>query len=277
MIKKGLIGIVILGAFFVVLNRMLGLSERRIETALSYLTYPILRTQNSLVKAFSSSHKQGIKNLLSDLATVTRERDALLKELISLKALERTVADTADLRNFMKRYHTDFLAIVPILLRNFVGENFFLVDAGENYGIERDMIALYENAIVGKVTQVYPHYSKILLITDPQCYVAAFCASNNVKGMYHGLKKGFTTLSYVDDREEVLVGDTVLSSGEGGLFPRGFGLGTITNVDQSGYGRSIEIEPLVDLKKIPYCSIVSHTIMLHESDEQPEPSKPAES
>jgi rod shape-determining protein MreC len=277
MIKKVFIVIVILGVLFVILNRMLGLSERRIEKALSSLSYPILQTQNFLVNAFSSSRKQGIKNLLNELETLTRERDALLKEHITLKAFERTVADTADLRNFMKRYRSDFLAIVPILLRNFVGENFYLIDAGENYGIKRDMIALYENTIVGKVTQVYPHYSKVLLITDPKCFVASFCASNSVKGIYHGLKKGFATLSYVDERDQVLVGDIVLSSGEGGLFPRGFGLGTITNVDKSGYGLSIEIEPLFDLKKILYCCIVSDTISLHEPDEQREQTKPAES
>ncbi len=280
MIKKGLIGIMILGALFIVINRLLGLSERRIETAMSYVTYPLLQFQRFVVHSFSPSYKQGIVHVLADLEKVTLERDTLLNELISLKALLRTVEDTSDLRDFMKRYNAQSLVIAPVLLRNFSGENFFLVDAGENFGIEKDMIALYHNMLVGKVTHVYPSYSKILLITDPHCYVAAVCSSNGVKGMHHGLKKGFTTLAYVDHRDQVTVGDTVLSSGEGGLFPRGFGLGRITDVDQGGYGRSITIEPSLDLKKISQVSIVPHTFTDEASDSsvaEELPLKPAES
>ncbi len=268
MIKKGLVGLVILGILFVALNRMLGLSERRIESVASYVTYPLLRLQNFIVRSFSPSsaeHKRGMVNLLSDFEKLTNERDALLNELISLKALRRYAEDTKDMRDYMKRYDTKSLVIAPILLRNFAGDNFFLIDAGENFGIKKDMIALYDNALVGKVTQVYPSYSKVLLITDKHCNVSAMCSLNGVKGIHHGLKKGLTTLDYVDHRDDVKIGDVVISSGEGGLFPRGFGLGTITHADQGGYGRSIVIKPLVDLTKIQYCSIVPNTITLNES------------
>ncbi len=273
MIKKGFAGLVILGILFVALNRLLGLSERRIEVGASSITYPLLRLQNVLVGAFagpSAEHKRSVGCILEDFEKLTKERDALLHELISLKALQRYAEDTNDLRDYMKRYSVDSLVIAPILLRNFAGEHFFLIDAGESCGIKKDMIALYRNALVGKVTQVYPSYSKILLITDKHCNVSALCSSHGVKGIHHGLKKGLTTLDYVDHRDEVTVGDLVITSGEGGIFPRGFGLGRITHVDQGGgYGRSIVIEPFVDLKKIDYCCIVPHTITAHEGATDP--------
>ena len=159
MIKKGLVGLVILGILFVTLNRILGLSERRIESVASYVTYPMLRLQKFLIHSFSSPSielKRGIVHLLADFEKLTRERDALLNELISLKALQRYGEDTKDLRDYMKRYTTESLVIAPILLRNFEGDNFFLIDAGEKFGIKKDMIALYNNTLVGKVTQVYP-------------------------------------------------------------------------------------------------------------------------
>lgn len=279
MMRKGLIGLVVLGVVFILINRLLGLSERRVETALSYVTYPLLRLQNAVIRFVwlpSGNRKQAVAHVLADLERVTQERDALLNELISLKALERTVRDTQALRDFMKRYKTECTLIAPILLRNFEQEHFFLIDAGEQSGVTKDMIALYQNTIVGKVTQVYPSYSKVLLITDPQCYIAAFCASNGVKGLHHGYKKGFTTLAFVDHREPVVVGDMVLSSGEGGLFPRGFGLGKITQVDQGRYGRTIVITPLFDLKTIDYCCLVPQGITLAEP-EAPLVSVPAES
>ena len=143
-----------------------------------------------------------------------------------------------------------------------------MVDAGENFGIKKGMIALYNNNLIGKVTEVYPYYSKISLVTDSLCNVAAYCSSNGVKGIHHGLKKGTTTLSYVDHRDEVLTGDLVLSSGEGGLFPRGFALGRIEHADSTGYGRSIIVKPLVDLKRIEYCCIVPNTISHKAIDQE---------
>ena len=50
--KKGLIGIMILGALFIVISRLLGLSERRIETAMSYVTYPLLQFPTCVVRSF---------------------------------------------------------------------------------------------------------------------------------------------------------------------------------------------------------------------------------
>lgn len=277
MIQRALLWAAVLVLIFIALNRLLGLSERRMETALAYATYPLLRINSALQNRFFTRSQISATQVLQDLEKVTHERDALLQELVTLKALERTVHDTQELRDFGKRYQTKDALVVPILLRNFSGQHFFLVDGGERSGIEHDMVALYKNTIIGKVVQVYPSYSKVLLITDPQCYVSAVTSSQGTRGMHHGFKKGFTTLEYVDPQEEVLVGDMVLSTGEGGLFPRGFGLGTVTQVDEGGYGRSIVIEPLIDLKTIAYCTIVPHTVILSASDQTELPKLPASS
>jgi rod shape-determining protein MreC len=277
MIQRALLWVVFLGLIFIALNRLLGLSERRIETALSYATYPLLRINAALQNRFCNRSQIPVTQVLQDLEKITHERDALLQELVTLKALKRTVQDTQELRDFGKCYQTKGALVVPILLRNFSGHHFFLVDGGERSGIEQDMVALYKNTIVGKVVQVYPSYSKVLLITDPQCYVSVATSSQGTRGMHHGFKKGFTTLDYVDPQEEVLVGDMILSTGEGGLFPRGFALGTVTQVDEGGYGRSIVVEPLIDLKIIAYCTIVPHSVILLASDQEEPPKLPASS
>jgi len=262
MIKKGLTSIIILGILFVGLSRLLGLSDGGVESVASYVAYPFLRLQKMITQPYISWQKRRCitKNLLVELEGLMKERNSLVKELIALKGLQRYQAETQDMRDYLKRYDTSSSVVAPILLKNFSGGDFYLIDAGENFGITKDMIALYNNNLIGKVTEVYPSYSKVSLVTDPHCNVAAYCASNGVKGIHHGLNQGRTTLSYVDHRDEVHKGDLVLSSGEGGLFPRGFALGKIAHADSDGYSRSILIKPLVDLKGIDYCCIVPNTI-----------------
>ena len=139
------------------------------------------------------------------------------------------------------------------------------------------MIALHTNNLIGKVTEVYPYYSKVMLVTDPHCNVAAYCSSNGVKGIHHGLKKGTTTLSYVDHRDEVVQDDLVISSGEGGLFPRGFALGRIAYSESPGYGRSLVVKPLIDLTQLEYCCIVPNTISPRKETDELHKTKQDES
>jgi len=53
---------------------------------------------------------------------------------------------------------------------------FILVDGGSRQGVKKDMVALHNNCLIGRVDDVYPWYCKICLITDPACKVAAYCA-----------------------------------------------------------------------------------------------------
>ena len=66
------------------------------------------------------------------------------------------------------------------------------------------MIAVFKDCLVGRVVEVYPYYSKVILITDPTCKVAAICTSTNVKGIHEGMLSLTTTkLSFVNHLEEV--------------------------------------------------------------------------
>ncbi|HVX01058.1 MAG TPA: rod shape-determining protein MreC, partial [Candidatus Babeliaceae bacterium] len=148
--------------------------------------------------------------------------------------------------------------IADIILKQLTPEQqFFLVDAGSHKGITVGMVAVYKNCLVGKVTEVYPFYSKIVLITDSSCKISAFCLRTKAQGIHEGENSLDTThLSYVSNLEAVQEDDLVLSSGEGLVFPRGFGLARVKYVELKDFKYTILLQPLVDFHTLTQCSLI---------------------
>jgi rod shape-determining protein MreC len=262
MLKRVLIIALSLGMLFILLARLLGISEGHLEHIASMATYPFLKLQHMVLQPVHNwQYRNRVKqNLLSSYEQVVHERNELQKELIALKGQIHHAEATKDLRTYTKRFFEDPI-IAPILLKS-LGKNqqFLLIDAGSASGVQVDMIAVVNDCLIGKVTEIYPQYSKVLLISDPTCKVAAFCSSSGVKGIHMGQRNGLMILEYVDHRDIVTEGDLVLSSGLGGLFPRGFGLGTVSQVQSTPHGRSIVVTPCIDIQEIDYVSIVPNTV-----------------
>jgi rod shape-determining protein MreC len=150
-------------------------------------------------------------------------------------------------------------SIAQVLARHFSSSNqFFLVDAGSSHGIKKDMVALYCNAIVGRVAEVYPWYCKVCLITDVDCKVAAVCLKKKASGIHEGINdESQSIMRYVSHLELVTIGDDVFSSGEGLVFPKGFALGKVVFADKGELFYAITIRPSLDFQTLRYCTLVA--------------------
>ena len=188
MIKKVFYTVLIVVLLFIGLSRFLTIGEGGLERAVSYMAYPFLKMQKSISSrvAHWQFHRGSATQIARQLEQAMQHRDALQQEVIHLKSLINLKEVTQDVRSFLERYNTDSAVLCQVLLKNFDKNHFFLLDAGEKKGIVKDMIAVYKDCLVGRVTEVYPSYCKIVLITDPACKVAAVATSNSVKGIHEG-------------------------------------------------------------------------------------------
>jgi len=237
------------------------LSRYSAEQLSSYLMYPMLVTQQRIVTPFKNffAEKQTIAALQQELATLHTERDALVAQTIELKSLLHHAAEIKEVLEFKKQYEYEDALLVQVLMRNMSDQaQFFLIDGGENKGIEKNMIAVYSNGLIGKVEEVYPYYSKVVLITDRLCKIAATCVNTSTCGIYEGCNDEHAGLlnrvSHLDTLQE---GDLVISSGQGLVFPRGFALGTIKKYTKDDLTYHVELEPLFDLATLNYCFILA--------------------
>lgn len=268
MLKKILYTGLVIILLFIGLSRFLRIGEGGLESYASYVLYPFLLLQKNLSMRLSHwwFHQKTPQELAKYLLHYQNLSEQLQQEVIELKSLAQYKENTQDMRDFLQRYKTDYGHFTQILLKHFDKNHFFLVDAGARKGITKDMIAVYKDCLIGRVIEVYPYYSKVVLITDPSCKVAALCISNNVKGIHEGIGSlEMTRLSFVNHLEKLKIDDLVVSSGEGLIFPRGFGLGRIMRWETDGYNCVVDLKPLLDFKTLDYCYIIQKGAELKEA------------
>jgi rod shape-determining protein MreC len=275
--KRMIIGTVFVGVLFFVVRHCTYLHQG-FKSFSSCCLYPLLRVQQLCVEPISRwmNRSVSIAELETTIENLQKKYDDLCAENVALKGMHQYADETRELRTFNKRYTQKSGCVAQVLARHFsLNNQFFLLNAGGAHGIKKDMVALHCNAIVGKVVEVYPWYCKVSLITDVDCKVAALCRSYGAKGLPYsakaskGLQKNVsgihegandisrTNMRYVSHLDIVHVGDDVLSSGEGLVFPKGFSLGKVISADKGELFYTIVVQPSLDLQTLCYCTLIA--------------------
>ena len=127
-----------------------------------------------------------------------------------------------------------------------------IINKGEEAGIALNMPVVNANGIIGRVVSLSSNYAKVLLIIDQNSAVDCLVQRSRARGMVKGLSAEICSLNYVVKSSDVAVGDIVVTSGLGGVFPKGIPVGEILSVeDNSGkLFKDIEIRPAVDFSKL---------------------------
>lgn len=107
------------------------------------------------------------------------------------------------------------------------------IDKGSADGFTVGMPVCNAYGVIGQITECALNVSTVLLINDETSGVAAMIQSSRAQGMLRGQADGSLRLEYVPAEAEVKVGDIVITSGIGGVFPKGLPLGTVTSVEKS--------------------------------------------
>ena len=224
------------------------------------MVYPVLKLQNTFVAPIAklSDYYRHYTNAQTMLADYQKRIETLQEQLIALQGQAHYYTATQELRNYAHRYDSCVQIVAQILLKNFDAEaHFMLIDAGSGKGVAVGNAVVYKNCLLGRVTQVYPFYSKVLLISDKNCSLGAYCATSGAKGVHEGVNNRHAThLNFVNHLDAIHSNDLVLSVGEGSVFPRGFGLGRISSYTVDEFYYTITLEPLVDIAQLSYCSII---------------------
>ncbi|MCC6750751.1 MAG: rod shape-determining protein MreC [Deltaproteobacteria bacterium] len=111
------------------------------------------------------------------------------------------------------------------------------------------------DGVVGRVGKVYGPYSEVSLTVDPRSAIDVVIQRTGSRGMLRGTDGGSgyrCRMDYLLRKEEVRVGDLVVTSGVAGGFPRGLPVGRISRVTQRTYGlyQEVEVTPMVDFSSL---------------------------
>lgn len=133
-----------------------------------------------------------------------------------------------------------------------------IIDQGKAQGVQEGLPVLAPQGIAGRIVEVYPQYSKIMLIVDRKSGADAMVQRTRVRGVLKGKGGNRCSLEYVPKNADVQVGDLVLASGLVGLYPKGlvFGKVTAANKKNPGVFQEIEVTPNVDLSTLEEVLVV---------------------
>lgn len=134
---------------------------------------------------------------------------------------------------------------------------------GSANGVEVNDLVITNDGMVGYVSSVAPNYCEVTTVIDVEMQCGALITRTRenaiAEGNYDLMVDGYLQLSYLKENSDVTSGDTVETSGKGGVFPRGIMIGTVENVQPTDNGISYYavIKPRVDVETVTSVSIVT--------------------
>ena len=153
-----------------------------------------------------------------------------------------------------------------------------LINKGTRAGVFRGQAAIDANGIYGQITQVGPYSAEIILVSDPEHAIPVHVNRTGARSIALGTgRSGLLSLPYLPQNTDVIVGDLLVSSGLGGVYPPGYPVARVTAVtrDSGQPLLQVEAEPLAGLDHDPEVLLVWFDSEVMEPLTEPE-TAPAE-
>ena len=195
----------------------------------------------------------GLRGLRSENQVLVRDVAALQFQLQEQRAMAQRADRLEQLLEF--RQH---LALPTMSARVIAADAtpYFLtltVDRGTEDGIRSDLAVLAPTGVVGRVVgQPAARAARVQLLIDRNAAAGALIERTRASGVVMG-EDDETSLrmEYVSNLETVWVGDRIVTSGIDGIYPKGFAIGTVTDIAPGvGLYQTIQIAPAVDFSQL---------------------------
>lgn len=217
--------------------------------------------------------------LRSRLTQLQIDSDALQAERIENVRLRR-------LLNLEERHPYNLVAasVVARSLDRLGGS--VTIDKGTADGVEPGRAVLTPDGLVGRAERSTPHETRVLTLLNRDCAVAARIERTRVDGVleWEFGNQPVLNLRYISSQEDVKVGDRVVTSGLGGIFPVGIRIGTVAKValDPNGLMKEILVDPAVNFRSVEEILVYTPSDLRGTAPadlflEEPKPAAPGDS
>jgi rod shape-determining protein MreC len=185
------------------------------------------------------------KRLQFEASTLKRRLDQLQEQALETQRLQRLLA-------MRDNSQAEFLT-ARVIGKD--ATNWFktiLLDCGSMEGVRRNQPVLAPNGLVGRVVEVTPTSARVQLFTDPVSAVGGLIQRTRVTGIVSGNLGAGARVRYLPLMGDVVVGEEVVTSGMGGVFPKGIPIGRVATVERKSgiLFQEATLTPAVDLSRL---------------------------
>ena len=131
------------------------------------------------------------------------------------------------------------------------------IDRGTNDGVKRDMAVIAPAGVVGRVVMPSRRAAKVQLLIDRNAAAGAIVERSRAQGVVVGAGDERLRMEYLSEAADIVTGDVVMTSGNDGIFPKGFVIGHVETVEKNGPAyKRIVIKPDVDFRALEEVLVV---------------------
>jgi len=192
-------------------------------------------------------------------ADVSRENEALKKKIGALLKENNALTEKAlrqkrvgSLVDYQKK--TGAKAVVADIVGRDATQwsKMIFINKGTRHGVVENLPVVTDRGVVGHIIQASSKVSKALLIIDSRSAVDSLFQDSRVTGVVVGAGDGMCKMKFVPVGADMKIGDRVISSGLGGIYPKGLMVGTVTRLIKSKEGlfQEVTIKPGADLSRL---------------------------
>ncbi|MEK6716028.1 MAG: rod shape-determining protein MreC [candidate division NC10 bacterium] len=251
----------ILTTTLVVSFLLMTLQVRHETAVVSFTRQVLLFTVSPFIKltAVTVQGVTGIWRDYVDLRGLQEENKGLRRETATQKRridqLEEQALETQRLQALLAMRQASRAEFLTARVVGKDATNWFktiLLDRGSLEGVRRNQPVLAPDGLVGRVVEVTPTSAKVQLLTDPVNAVGGLIQRTRVTGIVSGNLGAGARVRYLPLMADVVVGDQVVTSGMGGVFPKGIPIGRISAVERRSGAlfQEASLQPAVDLSRL---------------------------
>ncbi|WP_293673586.1 rod shape-determining protein MreC [uncultured Parolsenella sp.] len=220
------------------------------------------RVVGSVVASPVSGISNVVGNLTADSQTLSdlkAENDDLKAQVARLTEYEDEANTLTDLLQLRNQYNLDSTAARVIARSTDSWSSTITIDKGTTSGIQTGMPVMTSTGVVGQVSECGPTTATVRLITDESSGVSAKVQSSGAQGQLQGSADGTLHLNLIRTDQQVSTGDSVVTSGLGGVYPKGLPVGTVSNVTKSSGSLyyDITVEPLASVGSLEEVLVIT--------------------
>jgi rod shape-determining protein MreC len=124
------------------------------------------------------------------------------------------------------------------------------INRGEQDHVKRNMGVITPDGVVGKIVEVFPNASQVMLMTDKDMGVGAMFADSRTHGVVKGTGDPLPLMDYVVNDEKLSPGETIVTSGEDRIFPKGLLVGVVASAKEGNPFQKIQVRPAARLDRL---------------------------
>lgn len=193
-----------------------------------------------------------LKNENKELKDKNSELEQSLRELENVKSENETLKEYLNLTDKYGEYKTISGYVINKDISNY--SKTVIINIGKKDGVEKNMTVIADEGLVGEVVSVTDNTSKVRTIIDTSSSISCLMSANKDSVICKGTLGSNTELKamYIPTDANIVQGDSIDTSGLGGIYPKGIHVGTVKKIvtTQNITDRYADIETAVDFNKL---------------------------